>query len=692
MAKVAAAATNAYGSDVVSASDALDMFGTMVRTGMFESSELAGVLGEQLGLAANLGISMEELGAMVSTYTRTTGSATAATTGLSGIMMSFAKITKQQEEALDSVGLSVDDVRTSLGEKGLQHTLLMLQDSFKENNVDLSKFFSKSQALKGVLGVLGNQTESYTDVLDEMKDAQGFVNDAFDVTSKTAGHKFKQVLADLQVVAIELGTLLLPIVIDITQAVTKLTKTFTDMTSGGQIGFMGLLGVLALIGPVIFLIGSAITFVGGVITGVTAIITGLGAVISAVGWPVIAIVAALLVVIGLVAAGWALVAYNMYKDWDKLKVRLVEVINKWIELYNESQFVKVAIEGIGYAVESVWIQVQRDFGNMKELLILLATLASNIFDPAAQKQAIKDYFSTVASNFADAQNKMKDAAQDAIDGIKSREPIELITSKDIDNGITAIGNFADDASNKVMDVLGGVASKIGEFMGLGGYTGGQGGGDGEDTDKSLLGNVFISNTQGEIDTINGMVDEWWLNTQEKTSLISAELKEKFVETFESMKEQLKSFALDYSLAFSDMIATTITEGQSLAENFKNFVVDMVKQLAQLIIKMIVFKALMTALGMDIPSGGGGGGGIFGTLFGMQEGGLAYGPTPILVGEGRGTSISNPEVIAPLDKLRNMIGGMGGGRLHGSISGSNILLSNQRGLTSQDRVSGSVTDF
>ena len=160
-----------------------------------------------------------------------------------------------------------------------------------------------------------------------------------------------------------------------------------------------------------------------------------------------------------------------------------------------------------------------------------------------------------------------------------------------------------------------------------------------------------------------------------------------------MKEQLKSFALDYSLAFSDMIATTITEGQSLAENFKNFVVDMVKQLAQLIIKMIVFKALMTALGMDMPSGGGGGGGIFGTLFGMQEGGLAYGPTPILVGEGRCTSISNPEVIAPLDKLKSMIsGGMGGGRLHGSISGSNILLSNQRGLTSQDRVRGSVTDF
>ena len=127
---------------------------------MFEASELANVLGTQLGLASNLVISMEELGAMISTYTRTTGDANSATTGLSGIMMSFAKITPQAEKALDKVGLSVEGVRESIGQKGLQATLLDMQKRFADNNVDLSEFFSKSQALKGVLGVLGNQTDS----------------------------------------------------------------------------------------------------------------------------------------------------------------------------------------------------------------------------------------------------------------------------------------------------------------------------------------------------------------------------------------------------------------------------------------------------------------------------------------------------------------------------------------------------
>jgi hypothetical protein len=66
--------------------------------------------------------------------------------------------------------------------------------------------------------------------------------------------------------------------------------------------------------------------------------------------------------------------------------------------------------------------------------------------------------------------------------------------------------------------------------------------------------------------------------------------------------------------------------------------------------------------------------------GFAEGGLVFGPTMGLVGEGRGTTRSNPEVIAPLDKLQAMLGNMGGGKpqlLFAKIKGNDILLSNNR---------------
>jgi len=55
---------------------------------------------------------------------------------------------------------------------------------------------------------------------------------------------------------------------------------------------------------------------------------------------------------------------------------------------------------------------------------------------------------------------------------------------------------------------------------------------------------------------------------------------------------------------------------------------------------------------------------------FAQGGLAYGPTLGLFGEYQGAR-SNPEVIAPLSKLQDMIAGSGGGRVELFIDGRNL---------------------
>ena len=64
---------------------------------------------------------------------------------------------------------------------------------------------------------------------------------------------------------------------------------------------------------------------------------------------------------------------------------------------------------------------------------------------------------------------------------------------------------------------------------------------------------------------------------------------------------------------------------------------------------------------------------------FAQGGLVTGPVNALIGEGAGTSASNPEVVAPLDKLKGMIGGgTQQVEVYGRISGNDIFISNQRG--------------
>jgi hypothetical protein len=63
--------------------------------------------------------------------------------------------------------------------------------------------------------------------------------------------------------------------------------------------------------------------------------------------------------------------------------------------------------------------------------------------------------------------------------------------------------------------------------------------------------------------------------------------------------------------------------------------------------------------------------------GFASGGLVYGPTLGLVGEGRGTNRNNPEVIAPLDKLAQYLGGSGETMIVGRLRGQDIELQRSR---------------
>ena len=256
LSRTAAAAQNAYGKETLTAAEALDIFGGMVQTGMFKAEELAAVLGPQLGIAASLGVSFEEVGGFISTYTKTTGDAASATTSLGGILMAFAKITPKQEKALDKIGMSTEQLREKLSKQGLQKTLLELQSRFESAGIDMSEFFSKAQALKGVYGVLGEQTQTYVDILDELRTAQGFVDKAFDRTAQGPGFQMKQAFNSLKVAGTELGDTLAPVVQLIAQKILQLSEWFRGLNTRQKESIVRWAGIIAVVGPLLILFGS----------------------------------------------------------------------------------------------------------------------------------------------------------------------------------------------------------------------------------------------------------------------------------------------------------------------------------------------------------------------------------------------------------------------------------------------------
>ena len=126
----------------------------------------------------------------------------------------------------------------------------------------------------------------------------------------------------------------------------------------------------------------------------------------------------------------------------------------------------------------------------------------------------------------------------------------------------------------------------------------------------------------------------------------------------------------------------LEKGASIGEVLSRALEDVVKKLIKVAIAAAIAVAIISLLpgGQDkiAKAGGalkmfgnlvGGGMGLGATLF--ANGGIVSGPTMGLMGEYPGAS-SNPEVIAPLDKLKSLIGG-GGGTLEARISGNDLLI-------------------
>ena len=75
---------------------------------------------------------------------------------------------------------------------------------------------------------------------------------------------------------------------------------------------------------------------------------------------------------------------------------------------------------------------------------------------------------------------------------------------------------------------------------------------------------------------------------------------------------------------------------------------------------------------------------------FANGGIAYGPTLGIFGEYAGAA-NNPEVVAPLDKLKSLIGDTGGGfsgKLEARLRGRDIVLA----LANETRISRKKTNI
>ena len=175
-----------------------------------------------------------------------------------------------------------------------------------------------------------------------------------------------------------------------------------------------------------------------------------------------------------------------------------------------------------------------------------------------------------------------------------------------------------------------------------------------------------------------------------------------VEDFEETLSGMDIVALEMSqifVSFGNVLQGTFAQALQSSDGFFTSFIEGAKRATKALLAQLAATAALNAilgglgigkaLGFSNIGGVGGLGDMLGSVLvpSFATGGIVSGPTLGLMGEYPGAR-TNPEVIAPLDKLKSMIGTNGGStEVFGTISGADILLSSDRARKNRNRTRG-----
>lgn len=634
-AEVAGSTLRAFGLDASETQRVTDVMASSFSSSALDMSLFKDSMKFVAPVAKAAGISLEETSAMLAALANNGIKGSQAGTALRRIIGELGATGGSVSEALadlSSQGLNLADAKDEVG-RSAQSALLVLMES---------------------IGAVGDLTTKF-------EGAEGAAGDMAAEMDSGAVGGIKRMQSAIEGAQIAIGTALAPTISKIVDKIAELAAKFTALDQGTKDMILTIAGLAAVVGPLMVVLP---TLIGGIGTALSAIFTPVGA--------IIAIVAAL--------------AAAFYYFFDDIKQPMLDFINFFINLYNESMLFRGVIEGViasfknmfavgkflfNSLVEIVSVMVSRigeQFSAMGQLItsVLTGDLAgiaegmSRIFENT--KAAYVEMGSGILEHAANLGNEVADNYKTALRNTLEGDPVDFVTEQDLLDVGEKIKNLIPD-----LNLFGG----SGSGSGGGGGGGAETGSGGEAGVQTLLDDLMSFNIlleQPASTTFFDTVREGFKLLGEDAQMLNnlgTTIGESFSAAFQSIvdgskkgKEALKdaaSASIDaaFRSATAKIIEAAINSGKDMGVG-----------------AIIAIPALITA-GMGMVRG------LFNNITGLADGGIVSGETLVNVGEYSGVA-SNPEVIAPLDRLRNMIGSANGGQVQvqGVIRGRDIFLTNE----------------
>jgi TP901 family phage tail tape measure protein len=293
------AVTRGYGdTSAAAAQQTADLALKTVQLGQTTFPELAASIGRVTPLAANLGVTQQELFAVMASGTGVTGSAAEVSTQLRGVLQSLMAPTSTMTELITSLGYS--NGAAMLQGLGLQGSIQAIVGAATASGTPLQSFMGSIEGQTLAMALAGPLAGDYEQKLQAMGLAAGTTDAAFAAQTQglnAAGFAMQQATTAIQIITQNLGNALGPAVLAMVPLfqgfvawIQQVIDRFMALDPHTQMVIIGLVGLVAAIGPLLMILGPLVTGLGIVVTAIGALLSPIGLVIAAVVLLAIAVV------------------------------------------------------------------------------------------------------------------------------------------------------------------------------------------------------------------------------------------------------------------------------------------------------------------------------------------------------------------------------------------------------------------
>lgn len=261
---------NSYAESGLTAADASDILTRTVGLGVGTMDEFAAALPLVSGVAAAAGIDFQELATEMAFMTTKGYSASQASSRLNAAISALLNPNEQMREQLAAIG--IESGAAALAQYGLAGTLGRVGHSVDNNVGRMAELLGSQEALQAAVTLNQAAYEGFIETFET--GMEGATRAAREVQLESVANQFALLQSQLMGIAIQVGSALLPALIDIAEAVGPLISTVADWMAQNQeltAQIVAVGGAAAVAGPAIIAIGAAVAALSSPITAAIAL-------------------------------------------------------------------------------------------------------------------------------------------------------------------------------------------------------------------------------------------------------------------------------------------------------------------------------------------------------------------------------------------------------------------------------------